>query len=158
MNELINRISQFVSSNIDNYAVEFSASLVGWLLSIVVVSWFSARRKRKQFYTDLQPVMKTLSMVRTETNIDARYIQVIVQSISESFNDHFLKKRWFDITSIFKSKTMEKAECWVCDENEDVLKLKNKCTDCNFDCKAWEKNYITRQEEIERKLLAIKNN
>lgn len=148
-------ILQFFKDNIANYTVEFSAAFVCWVVSILLTSWFTARRKRKQFYKNLNPVMKTLSLVRQKTKIDGQYIQAIVQSISESFEENFIKQKWYDFIPLFsKNKKSLTSECWVCDAPTTMTE--NSCSDCKLDCKAWDKKNLPKQMEIEQKIFAIK--
>lgn len=118
-----------------------TAEIIGIILGAAAGYFFGKRGERKrlarQFYDGIEPVLRKLSELRTSKRITPEDTRLLVQIISSSFQQSFLRD---PTLLVLKKDRYHKPgtpmACGVCSFN---IKLANDlCPDCSLDCCAWD--------------------
>jgi len=138
------------NSWVQGFIIEFVAALIIAVVSFIVGKmvgrYFERRKLVKQFYEGIMPVLKTISVVCDDgKEMHTKDIRAIVQSISKSFSDVYLKDdSWLILKSEVKRPVGTTMTCGVCDDKLEVSQ--DICPYCSLDCRSWDFTKIRTNE------------
>jgi len=120
------------------YFVEFSAALLIGLAAFFYGRFFERKKRAKQFYEGIMPVLKTISMVCEDgKKMQTEDIRTIVRSLSKSFADVYLKDdSWLVLKNEVKREAGTPMLCGVCDDKISISQ--DLCPYCSLDCRSWD--------------------
>jgi hypothetical protein len=116
------------------------AEVIGIILGLGAGYFLGKRGERKrlarQFYDGIEPVLKKLSEIRKSGRIAPEDARGLVQTISSSFQQSFLRDSSLLILKKDRyHKPGTEMDCGVCSY---TVKLANDlCPNCSLDCCAW---------------------
>lgn len=121
---------------------------IAGIISGLIVAWFQkiyntervVKRKTKEFYSDLDNFFKSLKILQQKGEISKDATRSIVIEISNSFGQNF-KNPESKIEHL-----SEGEDCWLCESSYQYNTKTKSCSNCEFDCSAWEKRFNSKSQ------------
>lgn len=128
----------------------WGALIIGTIAGIVsglLVAWFQkiyntervVKIKTKEFYSDLDNFFKSLKILQQKGELSSQATRSIVIEISKSFGQNFKNPK------SNSNHLSDGDNCWLCELDYKYDANSGSCSNCEFDCSAWEKRFNTNE-------------